>query len=549
MKFGAVPIAEAEGGVAVHSIRQASLVLKKGTVIGRAEIAALQAAGIPEIVVARLEPGDVSEDIAAADIAAAVAGEGVRVDRAFTGRANLFSEAAGVLVVNKTAIDALNLIDEAVTFATLPAFKPVVAGEMIATVKIIPFAVAGAVRDAAVSVARAAAPLVKVAPYRIRKVGVISTMLPGLATKVIDKTMRVTAERLAPAGAMIVAERRVPHDKDALAKALEEVLREGAELVIVFGASAIADRRDVIPAAVEAIGGRVEHFGMPVDPGNLLLLAEARGRPLLGAPGCARSPKENGFDWVLMRLLAGLEVPREAITGLGVGGLLMEIVTRPQPRDEPVVPTDHHIAAIVLAAGRSTRMGGPNKLLAEIGGKPLVRIAAEQALASRASPVIVVTGHRARARRRGARRPAGQARAQSRLRVRPRRLAQDRDRRRAAGGGRRRRVPRRHAAGGRGADRPVDRGLRSGEGRARGGAGVRRPARQSGAVVAAVLPRPDGDRRRRRRAPSDRPLQRGRGRGAGHRQGGAGRRRHAGGAARRQGRDRRRLGKSILPLH
>jgi molybdenum cofactor cytidylyltransferase len=393
VKFGAFPIAEAEGGVAVHSIRKGSLVLKKGTVIGAKEIAALKEAGIPDIVVARLEPGDVSEDVAAGDIAKAVAGEGVCVERAFTGRSNLFAEEAGVLVVNKPAIDALNLIDEAVTFATLPAFKPVVAGEMIATVKIIPFAVAGALRDAAVSVARAAAPLIKVAPYRIRKVGVISTMLPGLATKVIDKTMRVTAERLAPAGAMIVAERRIPHEKDALAKAIEEVLREGAEMVIVFGASAIADRRDVIPAAVEAIGGRVEHFGMPVDPGNLLLLADARGRPLLGAPGCARSPKENGFDWVLMRLLAGLEVPREAITGLGVGGLLMEIVTRPQPRDEPVIETDHHIAAIVLAAGRSTRMGGPNKMLAEIGGKPLVRIAAEQALASKASPVIVVTGH------------------------------------------------------------------------------------------------------------------------------------------------------------
>jgi len=393
MRFGTVPVGDAAGGIAVHSIRKGPLVLKKGTVIGPTEIAALQAAGIPDIVVARLEPGDVSEDAAAAEIATAVAGERVRVDRAFTGRANLFSEAPGVLVVNKAAIDALNLIDEAVTFATLPAFKPVVAGEMIATVKIIPFAVAGEVRDAVLAVARAAAPLVKVAPYRIRKVGVISTVLPGLASKVIEKTLKVTSERLAPAGAMIVAERRVPHEKAALAKALEEVLREGAELVIVFGASAIADRRDVIPAAVEAIGGTVEHFGMPVDPGNLLLLAEARGRPLLGAPGCARSPKENGFDWVLMRLLAGLDVPREAIAGLGVGGLLMEIVTRPQPRDEPVVRTDHHVAAIVLAAGRSTRMGGPNKLLAEIGGKPLVRIAAEQALASRASPVIVVTGH------------------------------------------------------------------------------------------------------------------------------------------------------------
>jgi molybdenum cofactor cytidylyltransferase len=392
MKFGSVPVAEAAGGIAVHSIRKAGLVLKKGTLIGPPEVAALRAADVGEIVVARLEPGDVSEDLAAAEIAAAVAGEGVRVDRAFTGRANLFADGPGVLVVDKTAIDCLNLIDEAVTFATLSAFKPVVAGEMIGTVKIIPFAVASAVRDASVAVARSKAPLIRVAPYGIRKVGVVSTVLPGLATKVIEKTLTVTAERLKPAGAAIVAERRVAHEQAAIAKAIDEVLREGAELVLVFGASAIADRRDAIPAAVTAVGGTVEHFGMPVDPGNLLLMGHVRGKPVLGAPGCARSPKENGFDWVLMRLLAGVPVRRETIAAMGVGGLLMEIVTRPQPRDEPVV-TGHNIAAVVLAAGRSTRMGGPNKLLAEIGGRPLVRIAVEQALASRAKPVIVVTGH------------------------------------------------------------------------------------------------------------------------------------------------------------
>ena len=393
MKFGPVPLREAEGGVAVHSIRKPGLVLKKGTVIGKPEIAALAEAGISEIVVARIEPGDVSEDAAAAEIAAAVRGEGVRVDRAFTGRANLFAQEAGVLVVDKDAVDRLNEVDESITFATLPAYKPVVAGEMIATVKIIPFAVPIAQRDAALAVVRARAPLIRVAPYRIRKIGVVSTLLPGLAPKVIDKTLRVTEERLAPAGARIVAERRVPHEQGALAAAIEEVLAAGAELVIVFGASAIADRRDVIPAAVEAVGGRIEHFGMPVDPGNLLLIGSARERPVLGAPGCARSPKENGFDWVLMRLLAGLPVSREAITGMGVGGLLMEIVTRPQPRADVVPPHPKRIAAVVLAAGRSTRMGGPNKLLAEIARRPLVRIVAEEALASRADPVIVVAGH------------------------------------------------------------------------------------------------------------------------------------------------------------
>src|SRR5206468_1956094 len=384
---------DAIGGVTVHTLRQGSLVLKKGTTIGPAEVEALKKAGVQEIVVVRLEEGDVSEDTAAASIARAVTGEGIHVERAFTGRANLFAARAGVLVIDRAAVDRINGIDEAITFATLSAFKPVVEGEMIATVKLIPFGVEAKLRDAAVDVAGKGA--LRIAPYTIKKVGVVSTLLPGLSPKVIDKTLRVTAERLAPAGATIIAERRVPHDEAALAAAITELLGLGAELVIVFGASAIADRRDVIPAAITGIGGAIEHFGMPVDPGNLLLIGNAGGVPVLGAPGCARSPVENGFDWVLMRLLAGLKVTRAELMGMGVGGLLMEIVTRPQPRKNLDANTNRNAPAVLLAAGRSTRMGGPNKLLAELGGKPLVRIVTEQVLASKAQGVIVVTGHQA----------------------------------------------------------------------------------------------------------------------------------------------------------
>ncbi|MBN8978063.1 MAG: molybdopterin-binding/glycosyltransferase family 2 protein [Rhizobiales bacterium] len=394
MKFGPAKPEEAVGGVTVHTLRQGSLVMKKGTTIGQAEVDALNAAGIDQIVVVRLEDGDVSEDVAAADIAGAIASEGVMVERAFTGRANLFATRPGVLVVDRDAVDRINNVDEAITFATLAAYKPVVEGEMIATVKLIPFGVEGKLRDAAVKAAGRDA--LRVAPYVIKRIGVVSTMLPGLVPKVIDKTLRVTAERLAPAGARIVVEKRVPHDQAALAAAIAEVLKLDVEMVIVFGASAIADRRDVIPAAIVANGGTVNHFGMPVDPGNLLLLGAADGRPVIGAPGCARSPVENGFDWVLMRMLAGLPIKRSDITGFGVGGLLMEIVTRPQPRVAEPAPADNaKVAAVVLAAGRSTRMGGPNKMLAQLGGKPLVRMVAEQALASKASPVIVVTGHQA----------------------------------------------------------------------------------------------------------------------------------------------------------
>ncbi len=392
MKFGPSSPADALGGVTVHTLRQGSLVLKKGTVIGAAQVAALEAAGVAEVVIVRLEEGEISEDAAAARIAEAVAGDGVRAERAFTGRANLFATRAGVLTIDRAMVEAINTIDEAITLATLPAFKAVVEGEMIATVKLIPFGVEERLCDEAVAAAAGGA--MSIAPYQITKVGIVSTILPGLSAKIIDKTLRVTAERLAPAGATIMAERRVPHDEHEVAAAVDAMLKLGAEMVVVFGASAIADRRDVIPAAITRVGGDIHHFGMPVDPGNLLLIGSVGAAPVVGAPGCARSPVENGFDWILMRLLARLPVTRADVAGLGVGGLLMEIVTRPQPRVPVASEGNRKIGALVLAAGRSTRMGGPNKLLEQLNGKPLVRIVAEQVKAvAEVSSITVVTGH------------------------------------------------------------------------------------------------------------------------------------------------------------
>ena len=388
MKFGLIPIAEADGAILAHAVKQGELVLKKGVALGASELKRLVAAGVSEVFAARLEPGDIDENVAAGLLAQTLAGAGVRVDAPFTGRSNLFAEAAGVLIIPVAAVDGVNAIDESITVATLPNMRSVVAGEMIGTVKIIPFSV----REELLAQARAAAAMgaISVAPFRPKRIAVISTLLPGLKPTVVDKTLRVLAERLKIGGGEIVGDRRVPHETAALAEALRETV---ADLTIVFGASAITDRADVIPAAVEQAGGRVENFGMPVDPGNLLMLGTLHGKPVLGAPGCARSPKENGFDWVLQRLLADMPVGRAEIRKMGVGGLLMEIVSRPQPRgEEPALPVKP-LAVIVLAAGRSTRMGGPNKLLALFEGKPLVRHCVENALAAAVGPVLVVTGH------------------------------------------------------------------------------------------------------------------------------------------------------------
>lgn len=397
MFFGRVPPDQAEGGVLAHRVQAGERVFGKGHRLSAADCAAILAAGVGSVTIARLEAGDVDEDQAAAALAAAVAGAGVRVAEAFTGRANLFAEHAGILSVDRARIDAFNCIDEALTIATLPAFRRVEAGEMIGTVKIIPFAVPEAINRSGLAVL-AGEPAMSVRKFVGLRVGVLSLRLPNLKESVIDKTLKVTEARLAALDARLVLDERLPHDETALAEALA-VLRSAAfDLLIVFGAAAITDRRDVIPRAIERVGGRIEHLGMPVDPGNLLLIGEVFGKAVIGAPGCARSPKENGFDWVLERLAAGIPVLRADIVGMGVGGLLMEIVSRPQPRAGHVAAGEGlRIGALILAAGRSTRFGAANKLTASFSGKPMLAHAVEAALAAGLEDVMVVTGHESEA--------------------------------------------------------------------------------------------------------------------------------------------------------
>ncbi len=401
MIFGETPLAEAEGALIAHAIVQPGLAFKKGRRLSAADIAALAAAGLESVVAARLEPGDVHEDRAAAAIADMLCGPGLKASAAFTGRCNLTAESRGLLLVARDRLDGLNLLDEAVTVATLPPFAPVEARQMAATVKIIPFAVAGDLLDRALAVARDGGPLLRVAAFRPRRVALVQTRLPGLKESLLEKTRAAVEGRLAALDCRLLGETRCAHRVEEIADAIQAQRAAGAEIVLVSGASAIVDRRDVVPAGIVAAGGAIEHFGMPVDPGNLILLGRVAETPVLGLPGCARSPKLNGFDWVLQRLVAGLAVSPADVMAMGAGGLLKETGARPLPRAAAVEPADAgtgrarapRIAAVVLAAGRSTRMGGANKLLAEVGGRPMVRHVLDQVLASQAAAVVVVTGH------------------------------------------------------------------------------------------------------------------------------------------------------------
>ncbi|MFO1184991.1 MAG: molybdopterin-binding protein [Bauldia sp.] len=331
MKFGSIPVESALGSIAAHTLRLPKSTIKKGTILGRDEIAALHAAGISEITAATAAPGDLLEDEAAARLAAAVAGRHLSGRGAKTGRVNLYSDAAGVALIDRGLVDRLNRLDPALTLATASPYAPVAVGEMVATIKIIPYAAPAAAVEAAEALCRTAKPIA-VAPYALRRVAVVATSAPSLRTSVMDKTRRVLDERLAPTGAAVTDEIRVPHETGAVTDAIGRMVG-GAEMLVLFGASAVTDGGDVIPAAIRAAGGEVLQVGIPVDPGNLLVLGHIGAMPVIGAPGCARSPRENGFDWVLQRLLAKVPVTASDLTGLGVGGLLKEIASRKEPRE------------------------------------------------------------------------------------------------------------------------------------------------------------------------------------------------------------------------
>jgi molybdenum cofactor cytidylyltransferase len=391
MIFATVPLDHAEGALLAHSRRVEGRVLKKGTQLDAAAIDALRAAGITEVIAARLAPGDLLENESADGLSRHLEAANLRRNQAATGRVNLIAETAGLLRVNAEAIDRINLVNEALTVATLPDYAVVAPGDMVATIKVIPFAVAADIQARVEAAAGSGA--FALHPFRPLKVGLVLSEISTLKASVIAGTIEVTRTRVTGLGGTLLTPRRCPHEAAPIAAALAQLRAEGADILLVSGASAVVDREDIGPSAIVDAGGEILHFGMPVDPGNLICLGRIGEIPALVLPGCARSPKLNGIDWVLARLFAGVAVTGPDVMRMGVGGLLKDTDARPLPRARATARP--RVAAIVLAAGASSRMAPRHKLLVEgPDGRPMVARGVDHILASPARPVIVVTGHR-----------------------------------------------------------------------------------------------------------------------------------------------------------
>lgn len=331
MRFGPVPLSKALGAILAHSVALPDGRLRKGCILGAEEIATLRALGLTEVIVARLDPDDLHEDAAALAIAQALvpdpAAAGLRLKAVGTGRVNVHAAASGVVEVLAERVNVLNAVDPMLTLATVPPWQRVGPEEMVATVKVIAYGVPRASVEGAAQAGRAA---LRLWPVRLRTAALIQTV-----TDADDGASghRAIGQRLQALGVAMQPKRLVPHREADLAAALADI--EGAELILILTASATSDPHDVAPGAVRRAGGRVERFGMPVDPGNLLFLGDLNGIPVIGLPGCARSPALNGADWVMERVICGVPVTSADISAMGVGGLLKEIPQRGRLREPP----------------------------------------------------------------------------------------------------------------------------------------------------------------------------------------------------------------------
>ncbi len=328
MKFGPVPVGQASGAILAHSVKVGDRKLRKGLALTDEHLALMDQAGLSEVTVARLEPGDCHEDEAARMLAAALAPDpaqaNLRVTEAFTGRVNLLAGGPGVAVLDVAALQRFNQINPMITVATVPQYQQMTTGGMVATIKVISYAVPGADVLYAAQLAQGA---IRLATPVFRTAGLVVTDIPGGPPN--EKGIAAIRGRVEALGMELADVQIVPHRSPEIAGALAQV--QGDVAMILTG-SATSDENDVAPAAVRAAGGAVDRFGMPVDPGNLLFLGELQNRSIIGLPGCARSPALNGADWVLSRVACGIETTGDDIAGMGVGGLLKEIPTRPQPR-------------------------------------------------------------------------------------------------------------------------------------------------------------------------------------------------------------------------
>jgi molybdenum cofactor cytidylyltransferase len=396
MKFETRKIDDCIGWHLAHSVTVGTKRIKKASIVSVEDVISMHKHNMTELQVFKLDEKDVAEDKAAATLAIHFTGENTQTEKSMRGRCNIIASADGLLNIPDT-LNRANLLDEAITIATLPDRQQVKKGQLIATVKIIPYALDEALVEEALNIT-ASITIVPFAPYKT------ALITSDIALK--DKAFSAIENRVIATSGELTSVTKCAHTVNSISNEFTNVIQDtDIDLILILGASAISDRRDIVPNALVDAGGAVEHIGMPVDPGNLIMVGSISDKTVIGIPTCAKSPSLNGFDWVLSRFAARQAIKSTDIQSMGIGGLLKEDHTRPHLRRsslQVLKTTDgayskHKtlIEVFILAAGKSSR-AQTNKLLAHLNGTAVIAKTVESLLAStyiEPNNITVITGN------------------------------------------------------------------------------------------------------------------------------------------------------------
>ncbi len=294
--------------------------LAKGHVISDEDIRVLESEGMETIWVTELESGEVGEDEAVSMVAGEMGCGSFEIRLAAGGRANLLATENCCVLVDDELLKQINC-PASVVIATAPNFSYAVAGQRIATVKSAPFAVAQDQLDAVISILKERGPILQARPVRTPTVGVLySDPVSGeRARQLFENIMRQRLERFGVNANFVLA---CTEDENSVSRCLQHLMRSKPCVILVASTTAPAGPEDIIGQAVMKVGGQVERFLAPVEPGNLLLLSYKDEVPIVSAPGCFRSAKPNVVDLILPPLLARYHVTGWEVACLGHGGLL-----------------------------------------------------------------------------------------------------------------------------------------------------------------------------------------------------------------------------------
>ena len=317
MRLGNVSLDSALDAILVHNITGADgrKAFSKGHVLNADDIEKLRALKIETVYVAMLDANDMREDDAAARLARAVAGGGIETVKPSGGRVNLYAARPGFLRLNRDALKRVNELP-GVTLATIPGFAPVTSKKMIATLKTIGLALP----ETTIRAVEEIGAVVSIASVSNARVAIILTGSDNARARVQEIFAPPIRARLEELGAHVIAEEYVAENETAIADAITQT---DAQMIVLAGETSIMDADDIVPRAITRAGGRIELYGAPVEPGNLLLLAYRDAIPIIGAPGCIKSRETNVVDLILPRLLIGERVTRADVIALAEGGLLI----------------------------------------------------------------------------------------------------------------------------------------------------------------------------------------------------------------------------------